>query len=213
GPEGRGGINILFWGPPGTGKTEFAKYLAHSLGVALIVKRSSDLDSMWVGMTEKNIAAAFREAVRAKAILFIDEADSFFSARENAFRSWEVSRTNEFLTQMENHSGILICCTNLLPSMDRAAMRRFTWKIEFGPLRNDDKVGLYVKYFGGKDPLTPAQKLRIASIGGLTPGDLKAVWQRYRYVSKCEMDHELIIKELENEIKYRVTVNIGKIGF
>lgn len=213
GPEGRGGINILFWGPPGTGKTEFAKYLARSLGVELMVKRSSDLESMWVGMTEKNISAAFREAARAKAILFIDEADSFFTARANAFRSWEVSRTNEFLTQMENHSGILICCTNLLPSMDRAAMRRFTWKIEFGPLRNDDKVGLYVKYFRGKDPLTPEQKLRIASIGGLTPGDLKAVWQRYRYVSKCEMDHEHIIGELENEITYRDTTNNGKIGF
>jgi SpoVK/Ycf46/Vps4 family AAA+-type ATPase len=96
--------------------------------------------------TEKNIAAAFRQAEAERAILFIDEADSFFTSREIAERSWEVSRTNEFLTWMENHRGMLICCTNLLPSMDRAAMRRFTGKLSSGRLMMA-KTGLFEKYF------------------------------------------------------------------
>jgi len=84
------GMNLLFWGGPGTGKTEFARYLARKTGMVLLLKRYSDLESMWVGETEKNIAHAFKEAEDKKAILFIDEADSFFTSRENAYRSWEV---------------------------------------------------------------------------------------------------------------------------
>jgi SpoVK/Ycf46/Vps4 family AAA+-type ATPase len=113
-----GSINMLFWGLPGTGKTEFVKYVAKQTRLPLIIKRYSDLENPYIGECEKNIKNAFREARRKKAILFIDEADSFFTSRENAQRSWEVSRTNEFLTQMENHTGIFVCCTNLLPTLD-----------------------------------------------------------------------------------------------
>ncbi|MBM4386302.1 MAG: ATP-binding protein, partial [Deltaproteobacteria bacterium] len=102
-------LNLLFHGRPGTGKTEFAKYLAREAGMELIVKRASDLLSCWVGETEKRIKDAFEEAERERAMLFIDEADSFFYARERARHSWEVTFTNEFLTRMENHKGILIC--------------------------------------------------------------------------------------------------------
>jgi len=73
-PENRN-MNLLFWGQAGTGKTEFAKFLARESGLKLIVKRYSDLESKWVGETEKNIAGAFREAEAEQAILFVDEAD------------------------------------------------------------------------------------------------------------------------------------------
>ncbi|MDF7800025.1 AAA family ATPase [Pontiellaceae bacterium B1224] len=141
------GINLLFWGWPGTGKTEFAKYMAEQLGKELLVKRMSDLQSMYVGQTEKLIAAAFREAEENDAVLFLDEADSLFINRHTAHRSWEASQTNEVLTQMENFKGILICCTNLLEHLDEAAMRRFAFKVKFLPLTNDGKVLLYRKYF------------------------------------------------------------------
>ena len=120
-----GNINLLFWGKPGTGKTELAKYLAEQLSAELILKRASDLISKWVGQTEQNIREAFEEAEKDHAILFIDEADSFFINRQTAIRSWEVSQTNELLTQMENYKGILICCTNLLDNLDNAVLRRF----------------------------------------------------------------------------------------
>lgn len=77
-------MNFLLHGPSGTGKTEFAKYLAHSLDRELIVKRMSDLQSMWVGETKKNIVRAFKEAEYSNSILIFDEADSLFVNRQSA---------------------------------------------------------------------------------------------------------------------------------
>ena len=105
---------ILLHGPPGTGKTQFARYVATRLERDLMVKTASELQSMWIGEAEKNIARAFREAERDGAILFIDEADSFLFSRESAHRMWEVSQVNEFLCQMENFKGILICATDFV---------------------------------------------------------------------------------------------------
>jgi SpoVK/Ycf46/Vps4 family AAA+-type ATPase len=207
-------MNLLFWGKPGTGKTEFAKYLARETGMDLLIRRASDLLSMWVGMTEKLIKEAFEEAKRENAILFIDEADSFFTSRENACRSWEISQTNELLTQMENHSGVLICCTNLLHNLDKAAMRRFNWKIEFKPLAREGKLSLYMKYFqnNGKE-LTTVQKERIMSIPDLTPGDVKAVWQKMRFLPDSAKDHDFVISSIETEVKYKKDDVKGRMGF
>ena len=67
----------------------------------------------YVGDNEQNIKEAFEEAEETDSILLFDEADSFFANRENANTSWERTMVNEFLTQMEEFSGILICTTNL----------------------------------------------------------------------------------------------------
>ena len=208
-------MNLLFWGLPGTGKTEFAKYLANKTEMTLIIKRYSDLVTKWVGESEQNIAKAFREASDRKAILFIDEADSLFGSRENAVRSWEVSRTNELLTQMENFRGILICCTNLLPNLDRAAMRRFNWKVEFKPMKPKAVKKLYQKYFKlpGKK-LTEKQRKRLASFEGLTPGDIKSVWNRMSFLDDGSLTHGMIIDELEKELSYKDLGNgAGVVGF
>jgi SpoVK/Ycf46/Vps4 family AAA+-type ATPase len=205
-------MNLLFWGWPGTGKTEFGKYIADQLGKELLVKRMSDLQSMWVGETEKQIAAAFREAEENDAILFIDEADSVFINRQTANKSWETSQTNEILTQMENFSGILICCTNLLENLDEAAMRRFAFKIKFLPLTNEGKVRLYQKYFSSLTaPLSKEQQSRLVAIRNLCPGDIKAVWQRTQMLGNSPSDE--IISELEKEVSYKKGGNKSTIGF
>ncbi len=80
-------MNLLLYGIPGTGKTEFAKYTARRLRRRLIIRRASDLLSMWVGQSEKLIRESFKEAEHDKAVLFIDEADTFLGSRENAARS------------------------------------------------------------------------------------------------------------------------------
>lgn len=204
-------INLLLWGESGTGKTEFAKYLGAQSGMSLIIKRASDLKDMWVGNTEKYINQAFREAEEKKSILFIDEADTFFSSRNMAVRSWEVSQTNEFLVQMENFNGILICCTNLLEIFDTAAMRRFNLKIKFNPLLPDKRFPLYVRYFGNENTnvLTAKHKKRISAIENLTPGHAKAVQQRMLFLPDNNPDHDTIIDELVKEASY-MNMNIPK---
>jgi AAA+ superfamily predicted ATPase len=92
-------MNLLFYGPPGTGKSELARYIADRLDREILCKRVSDLQDKYVGEGEKNIKRAFQEAEAEDAILIIDEADSLLFNRDRAVRSWEISFTNEFLTQ------------------------------------------------------------------------------------------------------------------
>ena len=196
--------NLLFHGVPGTGKTAFAQYLALSLGLELMMKRASDLLSMFVGGTEHNICAAFEEAARERAILFLDEADSLFIDRHTARHSWETSQTNELLTQMENHHGILVCCTNLIDNLDLAAMRRFSWKVRFDPLTVQGKVRLFQKYFMEEGAeLPPMLKSRIEQIADLTPGDIKAVSLRFRLRSGAGLDLQSVLSALEEEVVYK----------
>ena len=208
-------INLLFWGRPGTGKTEYARHLAAMLDVQLIVKTGAELLSMWVGETEKLIAAAFEEAEREEAILFIDEADSFFTERSTAARSWEVTQTNELLQQMENHKGILICCTNFLHGLDKAALRRFDWKIEFKPLDEARLLTIYHEYFGdGRPTLSTSQRGRLTAMSGVTFGDFRAVVGRLRFEKASALSHDILIAALEEEVSYRKGDGDGKkLGF
>jgi len=102
-------VAMCLYGEPGTGKSAFANFLANEIGKPLHQQRASDLLSPWVGMNERNIATMFRRAERERAVLLLDEADSFLTQREMGARSWEVTLVNEMLTQMESFAGIFIC--------------------------------------------------------------------------------------------------------
>ncbi|HEU0195711.1 MAG TPA: ATP-binding protein [Nevskiaceae bacterium] len=129
--EGR----LCFAGPPGTGKTALAQHIAESLDRPLLRKQASDLLDMYVGQTEQALAAAFVEARMDDAVLLLDEADSFLQNRSGAHQSWEITQVNELLTQIENHNGILILCTNHLEQLDPALLRRVDYKVQFGYLK------------------------------------------------------------------------------
>ena len=137
---------LCLYGPPGTGKTAFGRWLAHFLGLPLHVKRASDLLSMWVGGTEKNLAAAFLEAEQEGALLLLDEVDGFLQDRRAARASWEVTGVNEMLTQMESFPGVFIASTNLMEGLDQAALRCFDLKVEFDYLRPEQSQALFEKY-------------------------------------------------------------------
>ena len=208
-------INLLFWGPPGTGKSEYARHLACTLGKNLVVKTASELLDAYVGNTEKLIRAAFEEARADDAVLFIDEADSFFTDRATANRSWEVSRTNELLQQMERHDGILICCTNFLHGLDKAALRRFDWKVEFKALDEPRLLITYEEYFSaGRPALNDEQRRRLTSIVGVTFGDFRAVVGRFRFLVDANLTHDTLIDALQAEVAYRKGPGTGRrLGF
>ncbi len=177
------GARLCLYGPPGTGKTAFGRWLAGMLGRPLLVRRASDLLSQYVGLSEKNIAAAFAEATQTGALLLIDEVDSFLQDRSKAVRSWEVTIVNELLTQMEAFAGVFVASTNLMRDLDAASLRRFDMKICFGYLRADQAASLLSEHLKAAGLPTPTERDLgdLARLDTLTPGDFAAVARRSRF--------------------------------
>jgi SpoVK/Ycf46/Vps4 family AAA+-type ATPase len=137
----RCGFACLFYGAPGTGKTETALQLARRTGRDVMQVNITRIKSMWVGESEKNLKRVFdeyREKVKecdVAPILLFNEADAIIGKRaENAERSVDKmyhTMQNILLQEMETLDGIMIATTNLAQSFDRAFERRFLYKIKF----------------------------------------------------------------------------------
>ncbi len=207
-------FNMLFYGPSGTGKTQFARYLARTMDNKLILKTAADLLSHWVGMTEKQIREAFQEAEQENAILFFDEIDSLLLSRSQAGHSWEVTQVNELLTCMEQFKGIFLAATNYKDLMDHAAMRRFMLKIHFDYLTGEGNILFYRRYFSDlvNTNLLPAENKMIQSLHFLTPGDFNVIRAQYSYMEIKHLTHMILIDALKKEIKNK-KIYTNPIGF
>lgn len=168
---------LCFYGPPGTGKTALAEHIAAALDMPLMIRRASDLMSKYVGETEQQIAAMFARAEEDGAVLLLDEADSFMQSRQQAVRNYEVSEVNEMLQGMERFNGIFVCTTNLFDRIDEAALRRFSFKIRFLPLKAGQRATMFVDEAldGDEARLTDAMRQELDAMDCLTPGDFATV--------------------------------------
>ena len=190
---------LCLYGPPGTGKTAYGRWLAQQLDMPLLVKRASDLQSMYLGECEKNLARAFRAAEQDGALLLIDEVDSFLQDRQGAQRSWEVSQVNEMLTQMEAFNGVFIASTNLMGGLDPAALRRFDLKVKLDFLRPEQAWALLQRHCVQLGLAAPGmqEQARLARLRQLTPGDFAAVLRQGRF--KPLADAAALVAGLEGE--------------
>lgn len=118
-------LKLLFSGPPGGGKTFFALHLGALTDREVMIKKPSDILSIYVGEAEKKVARVFRGAEEKGAILVLDEVDAFFMNRDKLSRSREMSQASEWLQGLQEYSGILIACTNQADAVDPALRRRF----------------------------------------------------------------------------------------
>ena len=190
------GVRMLFYGLSGTGKTELARYIAEQLGKPILLKRASDILSKYVGEDEQNIRDAFAEAEASDSILLFDEADTFFYNRNQAQRSWERSMVNEFLTQMEEFSGVLICTTNLRNIMDPAMQRRFHIMVEFKPMKFDGIKTMLERYFPAYH-LSNKEVEELEDCQSVTPGDFGALSSRIRFMNQDDINATYILEELK----------------
>jgi len=203
-----GAGKFLFYGPPGTGKTALAKEIAKRLNKRFLHKRLSDLLSPYVGDTEYRIAELFEQASREEAIVLIDEIDGLIFARSGASHFWEVSITNEFLTQIEEFEGIFIGSSNLLEKLDPAAMRRFDFKIEFKYLEPEQAWQLLKAIFGNDVP--DRYYAQIARLK-LTPGNFATVYRKFSH--KADLSLEEFVNALKRETEFVSVPESTHIGF
>lgn len=217
----RCGLTCLFFGHPGTGKTESVLQLARRTNRDVVQVDVSKLKSMWVGQSEKNIKALFaqyRQRVRDSKItpiLLFNEADSIIGTRQEgaaaAVDKLENTLLSIILQEMETLEGIMIATTNLENNMDNAFERRFLVKIRF----NQPSVSVRKKIFETMIPkLSDFEYSTLASKYELSGGQIENVARRFTI-------NNILHGESENRMKVitgyceseKIIRNTHKIGF
>lgn len=157
----RKGIACLFYGAPGTGKTETVLQVARQTGRDIMQIDIAGMRDKYVGESEKNIKAVFDhyrdvcQQSKVLPILFFNEADGIFGKRSKmdggnpSVEKMDNAMQNIILQELENLDGILIATTNLTCNLDDAFERRFLFKVEFHKPNNDVKAKLWSAMLAG----------------------------------------------------------------
>lgn len=156
------GLNVLFAGPSGTGKTMAAEIMAGELGLDLYKIDLSSVVSKYIGETEKNLARIFEEAETSNAILFFDEADALFGKRSEVRDSHDRYANIEIsylLQRMEEYDGMAILATNLHKNMDEAFVRRMHFTVDFPFPDTGNRQRIWEKIWPAETPRDPALDL------------------------------------------------------
>lgn len=202
------GLSILFSGPPGTGKTMAAQVLAGELGMELYRIQIPSVVSKYIGETEKNLKAVFREGERSQAILFFDEADALFSKRTEVKDSHDKYSNMEaayMLQRMEEYSGIVILATNYPQNIDKAFMRRIRFIVEFYMPDESQRYLLWKQSFPESNPLSQDVDLEwLAEEFELSGSNIKNIVINAAFLAAPESDKISmchIIQALKNEYR------------
>ncbi|MBC7246779.1 MAG: ATP-binding protein [Actinobacteria bacterium] len=175
-PRGRG-VSMLFFGPPGTGKTMAAEAVARELGRKLLWVSGSDLVSKWHGEEERRTAAVFRRARAEEAVLLFDEADSFFYARHGVSHSTDVAdnrAVNVILGCLEDHALPVVLTTNRADALDPALERRLTLKVAFGVPGPEERERIWRLHLPSGLPLAEdVDVARLARVYELAGGNIR----------------------------------------
>ena len=218
----RYGFACLFYGSPGTGKTETVYQLAKKTGRNIMVVDVPQLKSMWVGQSEKNVKALFdryREQVsKAKLtpILLFNEADAIIGKRkngaENAVDKMENSLQNIILQEMEQLDGIMIATTNLQQNMDKAFERRFLYKIKFDKPTEEARASIWHSMI---PDLSDLDIHTLASKYDFSGGQIENIARHYAIDTILHGQAEdvlpMLIRHCDNERLDET--NVKKIGF
>jgi SpoVK/Ycf46/Vps4 family AAA+-type ATPase len=173
------GVNALFAGPSGTGKTMAAEIIASELELDLYKIDLSGVVSKYIGETEKNLHRIFRAAEQANAILFFDEADALFGKRSEVRDSHDRYANIEIsylLQQMEAYDGLSILATNLRKNLDEAFVRRLAFAIQFPFPDEANRLRIWQKIWPREIPLAADVELEaLARQFKLSGGNIKNI--------------------------------------
>ncbi len=214
------GLVMLFYGFPGTGKTATVYELAKLTNREILQVDFSQVQSMWVGESEKNMKKIFNEYrlalknMKLEPILLFNEADSLISRRVNVLDSVDqMSNTlqNILLEELENFEGIFIATTNLINNIDPAFDRRFIYKLKF---EKPDKE-IRIKIWKNKLPDLNENDIQKISEYSLTGGQIDNIVKKYLinqilYSKALELNEMLTY--IKEELNFREE-NKNSVGF
>lgn len=201
----RKGFACIFYGVPGTGKTETVLQLAKDTGRDIMEVNIANIKSKWVGETEKNIKNIFSryrkycKRCEQTPILLFNEADALINKRtENVTHSvdkMENAMQNIILEEMENLEGILIATTNLTSNMDKAFERRFLYKVEFNKPEESVRTNIWQSMIKGLSLEDASQLAREFDFSG---GQIENI-ARKQMVNHILYGKELSLEEIRQD--------------
>jgi ATP-dependent 26S proteasome regulatory subunit len=192
------GVNALFAGESGTGKTMAAEVIANELRLNLYRIDLSAVVSKYIGETEKNLRRLFDAAEDGGAILFFDEADALFGKRSEVKDShdrYANIEVNYLLQRIEAYRGLAILATNLKGSMDSAFMRRLRFIIDFPFPSLEARQQMWQKVFPAQMPLGELDTEHLARLnltgGSIHTAAINAAFLAVQDETSVEMSHIL----------------------
>lgn len=196
--------SAVFAGPAGTGKTQLAAHIAERANLELLYRTASDINSMWFGQSERNVARLFEDCDVNHQMILLDEADILLMTRNSNANRPERAVTAEFLRRLEAFKGIFICATNHSHMFDAALMRRFIFRLEFAPLTLAQRCQMFAELalqvpatdFTHALPTSLVQAL--IKLDRLTPGDFANVKKRFTTLGQIASDEDWLT-ELQQE--------------
>ncbi|MDR0505772.1 MAG: AAA family ATPase [Dysgonamonadaceae bacterium] len=179
------GFACIFYGAPGTGKTETVYQIAKETNRNIYMVDISETKSMWVGESEKQVKKIFdsyREYSKNSEItpiLLFNEADAVISRRVNVQQSADSAMNamqNIVLQEMENLEGIMIATTNLTENLDKAFERRFLYKIEFRKPTAETRKEIWQALIPA---LNPEEAKELAEAYDFSGGEIENISRKY----------------------------------
>ncbi len=198
------GVNALFAGPSGTGKTMAAEIIANELELDLYRIDLSGVVSKYIGETEKNLDRIFTAAENANAILFFDEADALFGKRSEVRDSHDRYANIEIsylLQKMEEYDGVAILATNLRQNLDDAFIRRLTFMVHFPFPDGESRHHIWQGIWPDRERLLPEVDLGfLAQTFRLSGGNIRNVALAAAFLA-AEDDSEITMTHLFHAIR------------
>lgn len=203
--KGRG-VNMLFSGVSGTGKTYCGELIAEYTGLKAELISVASIESKYVGESEQNVSQLFKTLNEGKKVLILDEVDSFLTSRQNTDTHQHYAKlTNQFLVELERHNGICVMTTNRPVSLDKALQRRIDVILDFPFPSAEVRAQIWTKHMPKKAPFSKNVKVDELSAFALTGGQIKNALLRAARRAAAdnlkEIDHALLAHAASQELQ------------
>jgi SpoVK/Ycf46/Vps4 family AAA+-type ATPase len=209
------GVNLMFSGASGTGKTYCGEIIADYIGAPYELVSVASIESKWVGESEKNISNIFKSLDKGNKVLILDEVDSFLTSRQSHSQASPHYNklTNQFLVELERHNGICVMTTNRPIMLDKALQRRIDVVLDFPFPDREARERIWKHHIPDKAPVDKDVDYKKIAEVKLNGGQIKnAILEAARKAALGDkkITEKMLIDSANNELAEANTLLKGK---